>query len=116
VIFEFLQSTLQLLLRYDTSLNASSLSTTTIPGAGASSSSSSSSSSITTTISSVLDSSKALMYRSSDIPHYCHTALQTAAWTISNLARGEIPGTVFVNAGRLITDDDSGDDDDDDDI
>ena len=104
MIFQFLQKTLQLLQRYDTSLNTSS---------------SSSSSSVAGTSSLSLDEVASSVYPSSstssatvaavvvghglsDIHHYCHTALQTAAWAISNLARGEIPGSLFVNAGSTI--------------
>ena len=115
VIFQFLQSTLQLLQRNDSRLNTLPSSTSSVSGTSSLSMVGVSAPTLSTVASSSLLSSSssssssgaaaaavvvAVGHGLSDIHHYCHTALQTAAWAISNLARGEIPGSLFVNSGR----------------
>jgi len=103
VIFQFLQSTLQLLQRYDNSISTS----ITVTNNNASATTAIYIDNVYDNIDTKnSDNSKSVIRQvvssSSDIQQYCLTAMQTAAWTISNLARGDISGNLFINSGELL--------------
>ena len=97
VIFQFLQSTLQLLQRYDNNISTSIKITHNNASANTY---------IDNNETMNSDNSKSVIRQvvssSSDIQQYCLTAMQTAAWTISNLARGNVSGSLFINSGELL--------------